>query len=435
MNLLPGIRQNPENIALWRQSILLLILAFSVTIILILLLHPYRDLARFELERTALSLAQTGVYGNPYLLPTGPTAHVSPGYTVLLAGLFHLFGTGVTAEVIKNVLASFISAIGCALIPAASIALTLSPRLGFLAGLICALLPVKPLVQIDGDWEAPYTALFITLICAVVATGWLRRDLSPRSAILRGLLWGLALLFSSVLLPAYLVVLMAGLLIFRQGFLRPYVTAAAVEVLLVGLCLTPWIVRNQRALHSPIATRSNSGLELRVSNNDEATADQRVNYTLGVYDHFHPLQNREEALKVRQLGEVAYNRLALTGARQWISTHPRRFVQLTLGRFWDFWFYPDPSRAKAGFGYLTGILGWVGLIFLWRKRWEAGLLATIILLFYSAPSYLIQVGARQRYPVDWLLTLLSVLALERAWAAWTRARSRSTKPPLLPLPS
>ena len=52
--------------------------------------HQYRDLERFELERISLSLATTGVFGNPYAVPTGPSAHVSPGYALILAGIFRL---------------------------------------------------------------------------------------------------------------------------------------------------------------------------------------------------------------------------------------------------------------------------------------------------------------------------------------------------------
>lgn len=76
-----------------RHILLVFAVAFVVRIVMIIVFHPYRDLTRYELERTAISLATTGVYGNPYAIPTGPTAHVSPGYTLILAGLFKLFGT------------------------------------------------------------------------------------------------------------------------------------------------------------------------------------------------------------------------------------------------------------------------------------------------------------------------------------------------------
>ncbi|MDQ2776451.1 MAG: hypothetical protein M3Y57_16280, partial [Acidobacteriota bacterium] len=73
-----------------RWGVWIFLLAFLVRLAFVVAFHPYRDLTRYELERTAISLAHTGVYGNPYAIPTGPTAHVSPGYTLLLAGLFRV---------------------------------------------------------------------------------------------------------------------------------------------------------------------------------------------------------------------------------------------------------------------------------------------------------------------------------------------------------
>jgi hypothetical protein len=197
----------------------------------------------------------------------------------------------------------------------------------------------------------------------------------------------------------------------RGVALRGYVRFLAIEFLVAAACLTPWILRNEKSLGSPIATRSNLGLELRVSNNDDATSDQRANLLLGLYDKYHPLQNVGEAKRVAKLGEVAYNKWAGDAAKDWIRSHPKRFVLLTLGRARDFWFYPDPSKLKALFGDLTAILGLVGLIEVWRRDKMNGAVLTSVLLVYSAPSYLIHVGARQRFPLDWLLTLLSVVAI------------------------
>ena len=66
------------------------------------------------------------------------------------------------------------------------------------------------------------------------------------------------------------------------------------------------------------------------------------------------------------------------------------------------------AALVAAFGDLTAILGLTGLIMLWRIDKMNGAILTSILLTYSAPSYLIQVGARQRFPADGLLILLSV---------------------------
>jgi hypothetical protein len=409
------------------MGLLLFLLAFVVRLTLIAAFHPYRDLTRYELERTALSLATTGVFGNPYAIPTGPTAHVSPGYTIILAAIFYLFGTGIPAEVIKEVLAAAVTALQCALLPAIAEGLLLGRTAGLIAGLICALFPVKPFVQIDGDWETPYTALFIMFTSVLAVQTWRKCRLTVSFAVLNGLVWGFALLFASVLLPIFAAFVLAGTYFCRTVGYKRYFSFAAIQIAAVAFCLLPWIIRNSYALGAPIATRSNFGLELRVSNNNEATPDQLTNYLSGVYDRYHPLQNKREALKVKQLGEVAYNREAADEAKSWIRAHRSRFIRLCIGRARCFWFYPDHSRIKALFGDLTAVLGLIGFFLLLRSHRASGIAVGIILLLYPAPNYLIHVGARQRYPIDWLLTALSILPLLQIWSSLQNRQQSTTK--------
>ena len=418
MKTLYRLLKNFELLSSWQKSVLLFLLAFIARLTIIIIVHPYRDLARYELERTAISLAMTGVYGNPYAIPTGPTAHVSPGYTVILAGLFWLFGTGVPAEIIKEVLAAAVTSLQCAILPAITEGMLLNRQAGTIAGLVSALFPVKPLVQIDGDWEAPYTALFLMVTLVLAVQTWKQCKLTVHFALLNGIVWGCALLFASVLLPVFVAFLLTGAFFCRTRGYKQYLAFMGVQSLVVAICLAPWIIRNQHALGAPIATRSNFGLELRVSNNDAATPDQRVNYLQGVYHRYHPLQNQEQALRVRQLGEVAYNKLAEQEAQSWIRTHPRHFVQLCAGRIRCFWLYPDPSRLKALFSDITAVLGLAGFLLIFGKHRITGAATAIALLLYPAPNYLVHVGARQRYPIDWLLTLLSVVFLLRIWELW-----------------
>ncbi|HYZ72026.1 MAG TPA: hypothetical protein VE641_03055 [Chthoniobacterales bacterium] len=427
MKLISRIWTQSTGLSLWKSSLLIFATALVIRLALIVIAHPYRDLSRYELERTALSLSRTGVFGNPYAIPTGPTAHVSPGYTVLLATVFHLFGEGVRAEIIKEVISSTVTSFGFALLPFAADRLFGSATIGVFAGLICALFPWKPMVQIDGDWETPYIALFLTVLIPITVELWRNKNFNWQRAVMHGLLWGCALLFASVLLPLAFILAAVGLWFSRRIAIGRYLRFVTIELIVVGLCLAPWILRNERALGAPIATRSNLGLELRVSNNNDATSDQRANLLLGVYDKYHPLQNVAEAKRVRELGEVAYNKWANAQTMDWIRSHPKRFVALTIGRIKDFWLYPDPSKLKAAFGDLTAILGLIGLIQIWQHDKISGAVVTSALLIYPAPSYLIHVGARQRFPVDWLLVLLSVAAVSIYLRRVSAGKARSAR--------
>ena len=330
MKPITRLRLQRRALTIWNTGVLIFVVALVIRLAFIVAAHPYRDLSRYELERTAISLSRTGVFGNPYAISTGPTAHVSPGYTLILAAVFHLFGEGTTAEIIKEVISATVTSLGFAFLPFAADRIFNKASIGLFAGLICGLLPWKPMVQIDGDWETPYTALFLTSLVPITIELWKRKSFTMRKAVGHGLFWGVGLLFASVLLPLLPVLTAIGFWFLRRTDTSRYARFVLVEVVVVAACLTPWILRNERALGAPIATRSNLGLELRVSNNDDATADQRANLLRGVYDKYHPLQNAEEAKRVRQLGEVNYNKWANAQAMDWIHSHPKRFLTLTF---------------------------------------------------------------------------------------------------------
>lgn len=392
-------------------GVILFTLAFVVRVAIIVHFRPYLDLARYELERTAISLATTGVYGNPYAIPTGPTAHVSPGYTFILAALFREFGTGTVAEVIKELLASAVTSLGIALLPAVALALSLDKRAGFFVGLIMALYPAHPMVEIDGDWEAPYISLALMLVAVLAAQVRRSNDLRLRTAVRHGLCWGVALLFVAALLLVFVEFIIFEAL-WQRRQIKKYIAFALIELIVAAACLAPWIIRNEFALGSPVVTRSNIGIELRISNNDYSAPDQRTNYFHGLFNRYHPLQNPSEALKVRKLGEIEYNRQARAEATRWIYNHPKRFTELTLGRIWDFWFGIDPtSHIKTIFVICVHLLGFAGLIIALRQRSLAGYVLGLIVVVFPLPNYLVHVGMRQSYPLEWLMLLLGVTFL------------------------
>src|ERR1700693_6309535 len=69
-----------------------------------------------EMENIAKSLALHGTFADPYILPTGPTAHTAPGYPILLGLIFLLFGTGAAGETMSRIASAIGSSIQYALL-------------------------------------------------------------------------------------------------------------------------------------------------------------------------------------------------------------------------------------------------------------------------------------------------------------------------------
>jgi hypothetical protein len=402
--------------------VLLFVLGFAVRLALILVTHQFRDTTQFELQRTAYSLATTGVFGNPYAIETGPTAHVSPGYPLILAGIYWLFGAGERGELVKEIVSSAVSAAGWALVPLAGSLLGLPPPVGFLAALLGAVLPLKLSVETKGDWEAPYSALATMWVACLTTSLWRRRTFTVLEAVRSGVAWGICLLFISALMPVLIVFALAGCFF---GFTVRYGRFVAVQFLAVGIMLSPWILRNLHSLGSPIATRSNFGLEVRLSNNDLAGPIERDNYVKGVYHIYHPLQNAKEAECVRELGEPEFNRQATAQAVAWIESHPARFVTLTAERIFYLWFQPIPGQTgKAVWLGLMSLFGFAGLwLFIRKNLWSALPLLTLMLVL-PLPNYLVHVGLRHRFPLDWICMLMSVYAIW-AFLKFRRPETRS----------
>jgi FtsH-binding integral membrane protein len=371
------------------------------------------------MEHEAISLAHMGVLGNPYAVPTGPSAHVNPAYPMLLALIFYMFGTAVLGESVKVAVTCLITSTQYALFPALGRALGLPGAFAFAAGVFGALVPLNPYLETRGDFENHVDALLLLLL--IIWTTRLSKVVStPREAVGFGIFCGFSVLTSSGLLP--LDFLAIGYMAYRQTRLpggRP--TAALISALMVVLCLAPWAIRNDIQLGAPIYTRSNFGLEFFLGNNDQSSPLVLKNVAL-VYC-CHPLVNAGEAEKVRQFGEVEYNKRLLARAKAWVRSHPRRFGQLTLERIWYTWmpYTPEPSR-EALFLFMTP-LSLTGLFVIARIRRESAMLLGAILFVFPLPMYLTQVHVRYRYPVQFIM-LLTASAAVFSGLIWVRQKMR-----------
>jgi hypothetical protein len=188
----------------------------------------------------------------------------------------------------------------------------------------------------------------------------------------------------------------------------------------------PWAIRNWIEFQAFVPTRSNFGLELRISNLPESFALMEDNVSHGVMSRFHPGLNENEARKVAAEGEIAYTRSEMADARAEIRRDPARFLRLTGERMWRFWLAPSRRFKTTAASTAITLLGLLGLCLLPANPGVR--LTWLILLTYPLVYYFIQVDARYTYPLGWIFLTPAVHVVMRVAQRLTRSRMPVRQP-------
>lgn len=352
-----------------------------------------------EISRIAHSLAVEGTFANPYIVPTGPTAHHAPMFPLLLAAIYKMVSPAAWLEA-RTALNIILASLSCAAIFSTGCLSRFPPAAGLLAAILASVIPPRLAVEICTDQEAGLSTLVGT-IAAGASAYWLdRRGARPgRGDIWIGALAGFSLLTAPVFLPVIAAVLAVALWNREPG----RASIAACAALLV---IAPWMVRNRIVTGEWFFIRDNFGLELRVSNADNAVADASRNASQGGMQTYHPLFSREAAIRVATAGEVReYSRLGAE-AFDWIRLNPALFRSLTIERIRNFWIPIGSSRSFLAWRVLSAILALAGLVFAVRRCDPNVVPIVAMLLLYPLPFYLLQSYGRYGYPIEWCVTLL-----------------------------
>jgi 4-amino-4-deoxy-L-arabinose transferase-like glycosyltransferase len=377
-------------------------------------LDPARDHWDFgwEAGRLARSLALGRGFGSPLFGWTGPSAWMCPGYPALLAGVFKVFGiySKASAYAILSLNCLF-AALTC--FPLRSIARTVfGERTGVAATWVWALFPYSVDFAAGRVWSTALNALLLTFAIAVTIA--LERKVSALSWALWGLLWGLIGLTE----PSLLSCLGAtGLwLVFRlrrRGMPWAFFWRTGLAALVFLLVVTPWFVRNYRALGHFVLFREGFGLMFYQGN----TWD-----TFDLYpDWANPPHNPAEMAEYTRVGEVAYMAEKKQQAIREVRTHPARFALATVRRVvftWTgYWNLSSAYRRIEPFAlpnvFMTTVLSALavsGLAFGFARARRFAILFALLLLAFPVVYYITHPSTTYRHPLDPLLILLSVFA-------------------------
>jgi 4-amino-4-deoxy-L-arabinose transferase-like glycosyltransferase len=363
-------------------------------------------------DRVAMSLLRTGRFADPYLIPSGPTAHPPPLWPAVLALVYYLFGMTATAGYVRGLVAIVNYSALFAMLPWFGRTLGLGTRAGVLAGVVGALIPRQGIDEIIGWGVTAHAALALGLLTVAFQHRWTGASRSVGSSLLLGLGCGAAFHVSP---PLLLVVV--GYLIFEVCWTRDRRRWLLATCVVVGaiVALVPWTWRNYAAFHEFLFIRGNFGLELRIANHPGADADGELTYARqGTVRH--PSENLEEARLVRDLGEAEYMRRARDEAVEWIRTHPAEFVRLALMRAVHFWCGPLRFPWLASLITTVTVLAFLGLRRVLPALTAPGRAAVLMpLATFPLVYYVVSYLAHYPAPLAWLLLLLAAYEVQ----SWT----------------
>jgi hypothetical protein len=353
-----------------------------------------------EMFAIGKNIAEHGAFANPfYIAKTGATAVVPPLYPLFLAALIKLLKHSYLVSLAVTVANIAVNSLIAALLPRISLLFYEDAIPGAIGGIfwLCA-------AQLMPNWDASYTVAGLLLFCILTVSSVRRGDRAVLSGASTGLLAALLFLLnnSSILVSLPWI---AYLLIRRVVPSRQRLAYCCTFVVVFCLIVSVWLLRNVHELGAPVL-KTNFGMTLYASNNDCAEASLLDDEKNHCYQRHSPNISASEAQLLHSIGEVQYDRNRNADARNWIISHPLRFLQLTATRFGQFWFPPlDEHEFSTCIIWLVTVLSIPGLILMVRHREPTAMYMIAVLTVYPAMYYVVVSDVRYRYPVLWISLL------------------------------
>ena len=300
---------------------------------------------------------------------------MAPGYPLFVVAIFCVFGTYTKASAAAIMLIQTGFAAATVLLLMRLTHRVFGTAAANLAGLVWAASPALVFFPII-FWE---TSLSTLLIAALVT---LALYVSEAPTLARWLSLGACALFALAINPSLLSILFACFLwpTWRtRAWLNPRLWTT---LLLCTLLFSAWPIRNYRVLHSFIPLRTNAGYELWQGNRPESN---------GFFNRdLHPNRDHIQFLQYQQLGELGYMQQKGELGKAAIAANKPRFLRLTVRRFIAFWTGsgPDSVFLMVLYAAVSSILGFAGLITLFKRSVPIALLFYGPILLFPLPYYI-----------------------------------------------
>ena len=384
---------------------------------MIVVVATYRDIPdadkfyeRFgwEMGWIARALASGHGFSSPYYPFSGPTAIESPLYPGLLSIVFRLFGIySLSSAFVILTINSILSTLTC--IPVYfSAKYSLGARAAKFAAWVWALYPFAIYFSAGRVWEYSLTGLLFTT-CFCIAQR-IHQSARPLAWIGFGALYGITA-HSNPSIMSTLPFLLGFALwqVHKAG--KRWMLNGALTVLAFVAVLTPWTIRNYRALGVVVPIRDNIWLEMYADNFGNSPNDHTSPPSCD--NRPYPASDPAEMKKYLAMGEIPYlnEKHALSMSDFQNHPHYKFLVVKTLRRvvyYWTgFWSFSaqelrdQPFTPETVF-YVSTVTMFmlVGIVSLWRSNRAAVIPYLLLIGTFPITYYLTHPMMDYRQPIE-----------------------------------
>ncbi|MBF0557620.1 MAG: glycosyltransferase family 39 protein [Nitrospirae bacterium] len=339
-----------------------------------------------------------------------PTGDQLPFYPLVLAAAYYLSSAPLSFWLIK-LLQAFLSALTCIIIYLSALRL-FNRRAALIAGVITAF---YPLFILNAAKMIPETFLTFWLSLSLLSLLLLRDGPSLRNQLVSGLLIGITLLNSNIVVPA--IPFLGIWLLWLPGGWKEKVMRTLLVIGTAFLIVSPWAIRNQVVFKEFTPLKTTMGLNFWLGNNPRAT---------GTF--FLPSSEPMESVLPNSfyedfaISETKQDKKLNAEAMAYVKGNPSHFASLFFKKFYYFvWFPPDNIVSKEArlykklfkfpYGLILASCVAGAVLFMRRNVRDAFLVGSVICSIAILYSIFVVGHIRYRMPVEPFIILFASYSL------------------------
>lgn len=337
-----------------------------------------------------------------------------PIFPLFLAGIFIIFGQNI---IITKIFLAVFNSLICLVIFSLGKKI-FNQKVGLMAMAVSAVYP--PFIY----WGGQPTQETLTILFLALATLFLLKIEEKEKmflyAILSGVFLGMLVMTRSMAYVLIFLFPLWSLFLFKnrkQGLIAAYLV-----LLPVILIISPWVIRNYKIHHTILLASTEGGMTFYAANNpDVLTKGGGDFYVLGI-----------STKEVENLSEIESDKYFYKKGLDFIRANPMIYLRLVFERLIRFWrFFPHLTSLPDSYKPIHIVLllitdtpiillGFWGLIMLYKIEKKQAFLLILIFLNFMIISMLIRSSIRYRAPI---MPYLIILACYPIYSLYTRIKS------------